>query len=141
MNLRANSEEAAQCILGHPAPASAGSPAAAYQGGCFSKWKQWIPHSISKLASKIPNCDFFFLNRGQSEENGERLEREETLGMPGTGLFQTKREKGISRSFKSSPSVPVPYPEEILPHKQERHILYKDPQTFKSQIFSSTNSN
>lgn len=27
------------------------------RGNCFSKWKQWIPHSISKLASKVPNCD------------------------------------------------------------------------------------
>lgn len=29
------------------------------RGGCFSKWKQQIPHSISKSASKIPSCDFF----------------------------------------------------------------------------------
>lgn len=43
--------------------------------------------------ARFPTVIFFFLNRGQSGENCERLEREETLGMPGTGLFQTKSEK------------------------------------------------
>lgn len=63
------------------------------RGGCFSKWKQWIPHSISKLASKVPNCDLKKKNQGQSREKCKRVEREEMLGMPGTGLFQKKREK------------------------------------------------
>lgn len=64
------------------------------RGGCFSKWKQWIPHSISKLASKVPNCDLKKKKiRAKAERNVKRWKEKKRWACQELGLFQKKREK------------------------------------------------